>query len=184
MEFYKREVWRKMKFRQFSYGKKSLDKFLNKIQSIFGKNVLIAYGNWSRSSQMKHHVPTLGKGLRKLINKRYSMVMVNEYNTSKKCCKCSGDLEHHKDNLGKKIFRLLKCSNCVSCENKRFVFRTRDLNSSLNIMKLAELWITKQYRPEAYKAADDDDDDVQESAEKESEYVKSSFTTHIEVDKS
>ncbi len=31
-EFYKREVWRKMKFRQYSYGKKSIDTFLNKIQ--------------------------------------------------------------------------------------------------------------------------------------------------------
>jgi hypothetical protein len=28
-EFYKRDVWRKMKFRQYSYGKKSIDTFLN-----------------------------------------------------------------------------------------------------------------------------------------------------------
>jgi len=37
-EFYKREVWRKMKFRQYSYGKKSIDKFLNKIKETFGEN--------------------------------------------------------------------------------------------------------------------------------------------------
>ena len=30
--FYKREVWRKMKLRQYSYGKKSIDTFLDKIQ--------------------------------------------------------------------------------------------------------------------------------------------------------
>ena len=38
-------------------------------------------------------------------------------NTSKKCCGCNKDLEYYKDNQGKKVFRLLKCSDCVSYEN-------------------------------------------------------------------
>ena len=52
-----------------------------------------------------------------------------------------------KDKEGNKVFRLLKCSNCVSCENKKIVFRTRDANSSINIMKLTSCWIEKQERP-------------------------------------
>ena len=56
--FTKRDVWRKMKFRQYSYGKKSIDTFLNKIKETFGDNVLIGYGNWSRNTQMKHIMPT------------------------------------------------------------------------------------------------------------------------------
>jgi len=47
----------------------------------------------------------------------------------------------------KKEFRLLVCSNCVSCENKKIVFRTRDANSAINIMKLTKLWIEKRERP-------------------------------------
>ena len=43
-EFYKKETWRKMNFRQYSYGKKSIDNFLNKIQETFGSNILIGYG--------------------------------------------------------------------------------------------------------------------------------------------
>jgi hypothetical protein len=35
----------------------------------------------------------------------------------------------------------------VSCENKKIVFRTRDANSSINIMKLTQTWIEKQERP-------------------------------------
>ena len=85
-EFYKRDVWRKMKFRQYSYGKKSMDKFLNKIKETFGENILIGYGNWSRSTQMKHFMPTLNKGLRKQIHKKYDTITINECNTSKKCC--------------------------------------------------------------------------------------------------
>ena len=147
IEFYKKDTWRKMKFRQYSYGKKSIDKFLNMIKETFGENILIGYGNWSRSTQMKHFMPTMNKGLRKLIHKKYDTITINEYNTSKKCCDCNKDLEYYKDKEGKKVFRLLKCSECVSCENKKIVFRTRDANSAINIMKLAKCWIEKQERP-------------------------------------
>jgi len=147
INFYKKETWRKMKFRQYSYGKKSIDTFLNKIKNTFGENILIGYGNWSRSTQMKHFMPTMNKGLRKLIHKKYDTITINEYNTSKKCCDCNKDLEYYKDKEGKKVFRLLKCSDCVSCENKKIVFRTRDANSSINIMKLTSCWIEKQERP-------------------------------------
>jgi hypothetical protein len=146
-EFYKRDTLRKMKFRQYSYGKKSIDTFLNKIKETFGENILIGYGNWSRSTQMKHFMPTMNKGLRKLIHKKYDTITINECNTSKKCCDCNKDLEYYKDKEGKKVFRLLICSNCVSCENKKIVFRTRDANSSINIMKLTTCWIEKQERP-------------------------------------
>ena len=147
IEFYKIETWRKMKFRQYSYGKKSIDTFLNKIKETFGENILIGYGNWSRSSQMKHFMSTMNKGLRKLIHKKYDTITINECNTSKKCCDCNKDLEYYKDKEGKKVFRLLICSNCVSCENKKIVFRTRDANSSINIMNLTKWWIEKQERP-------------------------------------
>ena len=150
-EFYKRDTWRKMKFRRYSYGKKSIDTFLNKIKETFGENLLIGYGNWSRSSQMKHFMPTMNKGLRKLIHKKYDTITINECNTSKKCCDCYKDLEYYKDKENKKVFRLLVCSNCVSCENKKIVFRTRDANSSINILKLTKCWVEKQTRPTEFQ---------------------------------
>lgn len=36
-EFYKKEVWRKMKFRQYNYGNKSIDTFLNNIGKLLEK---------------------------------------------------------------------------------------------------------------------------------------------------
>ena len=144
IEFYKKEVWRKMKFRQYSYGKKSIDTFLNKIKETFGENILIGYGNWSRSSQMKY---TMNKGLRKLIHKKYDTITINEFYTSQKCCECRKNLKHYKDKNGGEIYRLFTCSNCVSCENKNVVFRTRDKNSAINILNLTECWIHNQTRP-------------------------------------
>ena len=150
-EFYKRDVWRKMKFRQYSYGKKSIDIFLNKIKETFGDNVLIGYGNWSRNTQMKHIMPTMNKGLRKLIHKKYDTLTINEYYTSQKCCECYNDLKHCKDKKGKEIYRLFHCSNCVSSKNKNIVFRTRDKNSAISIMKLTKEWIETQTRPSEFQ---------------------------------
>ena len=150
-EFYKREVWRKMKFRAYSYGKKSIDTFLNKIKETFGENLLIGYGNWSRSTQMKHFMPTMNKGLRKLIHKKYDTITINECNTSKKCCGCHNNLTYYKDNENKEVFRLLMCSNCVSCENKHTVFRTRDVNSAVNIRHITRCWMDKQFRPPVFQ---------------------------------
>ena len=165
-EFYKQEVWRKMKFRQYSYRKKSIDAFLNKIKETFGENILIGYGNWSRSTQMKHFMPTMNKGLRKQIHKRYDTITINECNTSKKCCDCNNDLEYYKDKEGKKVFRLLMCSNCVRPQVKQTVFRTRDANSSINIMNLASCWIKKQERPLCFQISSFTSSNIQKEEEK------------------
>jgi hypothetical protein len=150
-DFYKRDVWRKMKFRQYSYGKKSMDKFLNKIKETFGDNILIGYGNWSRSTQMKHFMPTMNKGLRKQIHKKYDTITINECNTSKKCCECNNDLSYYRHSDGNKQFRLLVCSGCVRPQVKQIVFRTRDANSAINIMNLTKCWVEKQERPACFQ---------------------------------
>ena len=78
--------------------------------------------------------------------------MIDEYNTSKLCCKCGHELEK-KDNK----HRLLICKDCRTREeihykyydlnvnylqNKNITFKdrifTRDLNSCLNMIRLAE----------------------------------------------
>jgi hypothetical protein len=80
-------------------------------------------------------------------NKKYDTITINEFYTSQKCCECRKDLKHYKDTKGVEIYRLFTCSNCVSCENKNVVFRTRDKNSAINILNLTECWIHNQTRP-------------------------------------
>jgi hypothetical protein len=150
LDFYQRDVWRKMKFREYSYGKKSIDTFLNKIKLTFGENILIGYGNWSRDTQMKHFMPTINKGLRKQIHKKYDTITINECNTSKKCCECNNDLSYYRHSDGSKQFRLLVCSRCVRPQVKQTVFRTRDANSAINIMNITKCWIERQERPACF----------------------------------
>jgi hypothetical protein len=166
IEFYQRETWRKMKFRQYSYGKKSMDNFLNKIKETFGDNILIGYGNWSRSTQMKHFMPTMNKGLRKQIHKKYDTITINECNTSKKCCECYNNLDYYRHKNGEKQFRLLVCSNCVRPQVKQTVFRTRDANSSINIMNLTKCWIEKQERPLCFQISSFTSSNTQKEEEK------------------
>ena len=100
---------------------------------------------------MKHFMPTMNKGLRKLIHKKYDTITINECNTSKKCCGCHNNLEYYKDKEGKQVFRLLTCSTCVRPDVKQTVFRTRDVNSAVNIREITRTWINNQTRPEAFK---------------------------------
>ena len=175
LDFYQRDIWRKMKFRQYSYGKKSIDTFLNKIKETFGDNILIGYGNWSRSTQMKHFMPTMNKGLRKQIHKKYDTITINECNTSKKCCECNNDLSYYRHSDGSKQFRLLvclscnrgnDCSGCVRHQVKQTVFRTRDANSAINIMNLTKCWIEKQERPACFKISSFTTSNTQKEEEK------------------
>ena len=89
---------------------------------------------------MKHLYPSLGIGMRKIINKRFDMVLIDEFRTSKLCCQCHQELEKHN---GK--HRLLKCLHCKANEShnehkspqdKIYMFVNRDLNAC----KRSNLW--------------------------------------------
>ena len=41
---------------------------------------------------------------------------------------------------------------CVRSQNKKAVFKTRDLNSAINILNLTKKWIEKKERPEEFKS--------------------------------
>ena len=164
--FYEKELCRKLNWRTQIYRRKSEDLFLNNIEKTFGKkeDIAIVYGDWSRDTQMKYHVPTMGKGLRKLVEKNYLSMMINERNTSKKCCNCWKELVNHKyekknednEKETKYLFRVLKCENCegvniCSSESKKCpMFITRDLNSCINMISIAKNIIYKRKRPEVF----------------------------------
>ena len=130
-----------------------MQKHVDGMVSTFGSDAVIAYGDWSRSSQMHHFMPTKGVGMQNLIAKRLCTVSVNEFCTSKLCCNCFGQLQHlciESDAKKKKVFRCLICPECKSSESKQPTFVTRDLNAALNIRQLALKWMTEKTRPVAF----------------------------------
>ena len=163
-EFYEEKLYRKLNWRTKTNRQKSEDKFVNNIKKTFGKkeDLVICIGDWSnpKGSGIKG-APTINLGLKRLISKKYKVLLIDEYNTSKKCCNCGDNLENYKI-ANKKIFRILTCK---SCKNKHIgrpkdknspmghssAFINRDLNSCVNMLKIVKSLINGKGRPDVYK---------------------------------
>ena len=173
--FYQNLTHRRMRLRRFIYGKKSVDQFISKIGKKFGSNCIISYGDYSESTQMKNFVPTMGKGLRKLIHRKYHTFTTCEAYTSRKCSSCYKNVVNYKfkcqestkikfDSNNKLIYPkrkckykegdsvrgLLVCSECVSSNNKKIIFRNRDANGAINIKNLAKIYMWSKIRPKEF----------------------------------
>ena len=83
--FYERVLFRKMNWRTQIYQRKSEDVFMNKIEETYGKreNILLCYGNWSNKKQMRYIMPTKGVGMRRLLEKKFPVSLIDEFKTSK-----------------------------------------------------------------------------------------------------
>ena len=153
-DFYQHELLRKLKWRTQIYRRKSEDNFLNKMESTFGKkeDVIICYGDWSTNRQMKHIMPTMGKGMRKIVAKRFDLALVNEYKSSQLCHHCYSKLENWQ---GK--HRVLVCHGCCGSESKKSVFMNRDLNACYNLITISKDWIENKFRRSVFSCKSDND---------------------------
>ena len=147
-----------------TYRQKSEDKFLNNIENKFDEknDIIICIGDWSnkQGSCIRGH-STMGIGLKRLVAKKYTTLLIDEYNTSKKYCNCWQDVENVKIN-GNSKFRLLGCKNCKinnigSPEDEQksmfqsYSFLTRDKNSCINMLSIAKHIIyNKGTRPKEF----------------------------------
>jgi transposase len=95
---------------------------------------------------MKYIMPTMGKGLRRIIEKRFDVVMIDEYKTSKLCSKCHTELKNWNNH-----HRILCCNGCSGSESKNSTFINRDINACVNIMNLCKDWITHKRRNEVFQ---------------------------------
>ena len=159
--FYENELYRKLKWRTWIYQRKSEDKFLNRIEETYGKkeNLLLCYGNWSNNKQMKYIMPTKGVGLRRVIQKKFNVVLVDEFKTSKLCSKCNCELENYNN-----LHRVLVCRGCKSSgsESKNTTFMNRDMNACMNILNISKNWIHSKIRPNNFCRTLDPDFSLEE----------------------
>jgi hypothetical protein len=153
-EFYERPLFRKLSFRRYSKTKSSEDKMLNEIEKKYGNkdDILIGLGDWSKKSntQMKGCMPSPNKGLIKVLKKRFEVLSVDEFRTSKLYSRGTkgaqaepafGELINVKVK-GKSIHTLL-----TPKENPNGVILNRDTNASKNILFLLKEYLYFQRRP-------------------------------------
>ena len=149
--------FRKMAYTRHMATKESEARLVENIKKKFGvdgKPITILYGDWSRTTHMKHTRPVPGKGLRKMLGKHVGIVLTGERNTSKLCCAC--------ENILKKFMKvddprpwkdgtivlhaLLRCENM----NCRKVWN-RDVNGAVNILRVGKYYIYFKLRPKKFR---------------------------------
>jgi len=162
--YYEAELNRKINWRTKVYRQKSEDKFLHRIETQFGNkdDIVVCIGDWSaKHGSCIKGTSTMGVGLKRLVNKRYTTLLLDEYNTSKKCCHCWKDISNITID-GSKQFRLLGCKHCRNDKEEHigspedepksmfqsYRFFTRDKNSCLNMLGIVKHMIyNKNKRP-------------------------------------
>ena len=162
--YYEAELNRKINWRTKVYRQKSEDKFLYRIETQFGnkEDIIVCIGDWSaKQGSCIKGASTMGVGLKRLVKKRYTTLLLDEYNTSKKCCHCWKDISNITID-GSKKFRLLGCRHCRNDKEEHigspedepksmfqsYRFFTRDKNSCLNMLGIVKHMIyNKNKRP-------------------------------------
>lgn len=150
--FYQRTLFRKLKLGSFMMHQQTEAKMLKNFEKVFGRpdDVVVGFGDYSNNTtHKKFNEPVKGKGFRKLLRKYgYNVYLVNEFRTSCRCSHCEGECKTFrkcvnprpwKDNI---IMRhgLLECKTCNRLWN-------RDMNASLNILKICKEAIAGKERP-------------------------------------
>ena len=95
---------------------------------------------------MKGTIPTPNVGFKKLLLKRFEMLEVNEYNTSKLYSKNFKELENvfvRKNKHKKYLHEILTPKE----ETERCIFVNRDKNACKNILFLGKSYLINQSRP-------------------------------------
>ena len=152
--FYNNILFRKLNFRRFVRTKQSEENLLNEIENKFltkddkinNKKILLLYGDYSRTSQMKGTIPAPNIGFKKLLLKRFEILEVNEYNTSKLYNKTFKELENvsvRKNKHKKHLHEILTPKE----ETERCIFVNRDKNACKNILYLGKYFLRNQSRP-------------------------------------
>ena len=157
--FYINSKARKFKFNRYINTQRSEQQMINNFKDIFGgpDEVVVAFGDHTQGGhQMKYHVPTKDKGMRKIFQKNhYELYLVNEDRTSKTCHKCLSEVAPFSKRpsprpwqAGKivEVFGLVRCKN-VNCHIKL----NRDYNASQNMVKIAQAALEGKERPEEFR---------------------------------
>ena len=146
-EFYEKPLFRKLVLRRFCRTKSAEHTMLNEIERKFGKNLLLGLGDWSINSsyQMKGCMPTPNKGISKLLMKRFEVISVDEYKTSKLY---NNDLTKELTNIKVKRGKKSKSIHTLltPTRNPNGVILNRDRNACKNILLIMKEFLQTQTR--------------------------------------
>lgn len=157
-DFYDQPLLRKLKFRRFTKTKQSNEQIIKEIRDTFltkkeqknNKKIVICHGDYSRTTQMKGTISTPNIGMKKLLEKQFEILDVNEFNTSKLYNKTLTELTNVKvrrGNHNKMLHEILTPKE----ETNNCIFVNRDVNACKNIRYITKYYLKYQKRPKEFQ---------------------------------
>ena len=154
--FYLNEKFRKFKMRVFINTKRSEQKLINAIKDKYTitnhrtkttTKPLIVIGNWCISHQMRNMMSSPCIGLKRLLNKNFNMLTMDEFRTS-----CLSHLnEERVENAIDKITNKKIHSVLILKEKEKVIgYINRDRNAVYNYKKVFESYMTTGCRPQRF----------------------------------
>jgi hypothetical protein len=134
-------LYSKQKFKQYKWysyieTKRCEDKMLNIIESKYGIDRPIIYGDWSQGKQMRNFISTPNLGVKRKLSSRFDVYNIDEFRTSilhhlteKKCENLRLKDKKHTTRKQHAILTSQMENNRLGCIN-------RDYNSCLNLRKI------------------------------------------------
>jgi hypothetical protein len=155
-----REYLNKSKFNMYSNKRRHEDNFLNELEEVYGKGTIIILGVWSQKNcgnKLKGSISTLTKRLLKLLRKRFTVYLIDEFLTSQLNSKTKGSGDKLKNLTIKKTIKengknkeiLCKMHSVLTFSNelKKSGCINRDFNATLNMLNILETLIKTKIRP-------------------------------------
>jgi len=79
---YHDEFYRKLKWYGYINSRRYDDEMLNKIEAIYGKDILIVLGDWSMKGKLRF-ISTPNMRIKNKLAERFKVILIDEFNTSK-----------------------------------------------------------------------------------------------------
>ena len=150
LKFHFDKPFRKLKFTSYIFKQKTINNLCKKITTKKNindtKKVLVGFGNWSsqKDSIIRGHRRGPVVRLKHELKRWCTLKLVDEYNTSKLCCRCDNETEKVSYN-NVKVNSVLRCKN-----NECGIVIDRDINGCKNILKIFKCALERKDRPKAY----------------------------------
>ena len=154
LEWHMRKAVRQLRFTRWCRTEQALSSICQAFTKDSGRDTVVGMGDWSNPAGFLHRARAPIKKLIARLKFYCTVMMVDEFRTSKLHHPCGGELDnakcHHSDGVNSKVYQVLLCRN--RC---RGVGMHRDKNAALNMLGLLQCQLRGEDRPECFRRGQD-----------------------------
>jgi hypothetical protein len=145
---------------------RAFSKMLNEIETHYGKDAILLYGDWSISNalhlQMRNFISTPNIGIKRQIMSKFETYDIDEYRTSKLYHRTQTEATNHKMKINNKERSLhavltFNLETIGKAGRNRQEIINRDKNSCMNMRKIFKHYLKTSERLERYRRGIDTD---------------------------